>query len=71
MLTYTTDTMTGKQADDFAALFDKEIGTEHEIDGDAGEYSVTCFELTSAEVAKCRRIENRIAAEFDQLLKGY
>ena len=50
--------MTGKQADDFLAWFDQEIGTETEINEIDGIFNITFFELEANEVSKCRYYEN-------------
>jgi len=61
MEVYSTQIMTIGQADDFLDWFDKNIGTETETDEDGDDRaSVTCFELTSKEVAMCRNMENEI-----------
>ncbi len=60
---YSTRAMTINQADDFLNWFDKNIGTETEIDEDDDGASITCFELTSKEVAMCRDMENEIMGD--------
>jgi hypothetical protein len=50
-----TQELTGHQADTFIEWFDKEIGTETEVNQNGMAFSVVCFELTSAEKAKCKR----------------
>ncbi len=60
---YSTRAMTVNQADDFLNWFDKNIGTETETDEDDDGASITCFELTSKEVAMCRDMENEIMGD--------
>jgi hypothetical protein len=63
MEVYSTRAMTVNQADDFLNWFDKNIGTETETDEDEDGASITCFELTSKEVAMCRDMENEIMGD--------
>jgi hypothetical protein len=63
METYSTRAMTVNQADDFLDWFNKNIGTETEIDEDDDGASITCFELTSEEVVMCRGMENEIMGD--------
>lgn len=69
MSTYTTALMTPRQADDFIAAFDAEIGTETETTDDGeGQQSVTCFELTPGEVLKSARIFRRVTTAKAEVL---
>jgi len=61
MTTYTTNTLTGHQTDEFISLFDQAIGTETQTDEvSAGQFVVTCLELEGGEPQKCRRIEKKL-----------
>lgn len=66
MANYETSVLSGFQADEFISAFDSAIGTETETtQHDKGEFTVVCFELSSSEVKKARRIENRILNNYE------
>lgn len=61
MITFETNIMTGHQVDEFISQFDDAIGTKTQTnDHGDGQFSVTCFELDSSELAKAHRIERKI-----------
>lgn len=63
MLHYETKLMNQEQFENFTDFFDKEIGTDYEVNEDpAGSDKVycVCFELKQSEVNEIRNFENNL-----------